>query len=222
MSDNKAPTQAKRKKLDWAASDAKQLMAQDMMDGLVPVYTEIKDKENLYNDMYLGRPEFEDWPWHAENFYSHIRSLQQTVARMKEVKVRDQETLLHDRKLHPLGATHYPDGRPLWKGSQAAECLLEDFNNNNHLNRTIKELKAARPGVYDESSEARISHQLDYLFQNTKQQFGQTPGQAKASKCSKLIHYKADMSCKDDMEPFVDRKPARKPRKKAAPTTKKK
>lgn len=43
-----------KKKLDWAASDAKQLMAQDMMDGLVPYLVEIKNKKKLYDDMYAG------------------------------------------------------------------------------------------------------------------------------------------------------------------------
>lgn len=108
-----------------------------------------------------GTPEFEDWPWDPANFYTRIRSLQQTIRRMKDAKVTDEEALLHDRKLHPLGATHYPDGRPIWKGSKAAESLEDDFKNDRHLNMTMKAFKATRP-EYENFSETRIWHRLDY------------------------------------------------------------
>lgn len=62
MDEEVEATAKSTKKLDWGASAAKQLMAQDMMDDLVPVWSEIQDKKKLYDDMYRGTPEFEDWP----------------------------------------------------------------------------------------------------------------------------------------------------------------
>ena len=49
---------AKKKKPNWGTCKAKQLMAQDMMDGIVPVDTEIVDVEKLFFELYANEPEF--------------------------------------------------------------------------------------------------------------------------------------------------------------------
>ncbi|KAL3901781.1 MAG: hypothetical protein SGARI_006020 [Bacillariaceae sp.] len=215
--------EAEPKKLDWAKSAAKAMMAQDMMDGLVPVKEEIRDKEKLYNDFYAGRPEFEDWPYERDAFYRRIRSLQKTIKNMMLTKNIDEEAFLHDRRLHPTpgttgGPTHYTNGTPLWQGSDAAEKLKDDFENGRHLNLTRAEFKASR-ACYQGFDESRITQRLDWHKQGTKE-FGQTPGQSKAKKRPKQPQYKPENSRKSEVNAYVDG-PAPPRKKRAKKTTKK-
>lgn len=220
--------EAAAKKLDWAASTAKQLMAQDMMDGLVPYKTEIKNKEKLYNDMYAGTPEFEDWPWDAGKFYTRIRSLQATIRKMMQCKSIDEAAFKHDRVLHPApntpgGPTHYPNGDRLWSGSEAATKLKEDFDNKRHVNLTRAEFKASRD-CYKDFDETRITQRLDYLRQNEKP-FGKTPGQDKKKKKAKrpkLPQYKPENSRTAEKDAYVDGPPPPRKKRKADNSKKKK
>lgn len=216
---------AEAPKLDWAKSTAKQLIAQDMMDGLVPYDVEVKDKEKLYNDMYAGTVEFADWPYEKDSFYRRFRSLQNTIRNMMHTKALDEVAFLHDRQLHPApgtagGPTHYSNGTPLWEGSAAATALKDDFENNRHVNLTRAEFKATRP-CYSEFDESRITQRLDWLKQGTKE-FGQTPGQNKSKKRPKLPPYKPEDGRKGTKEAFVDGEaPPKRARKKKRSTTKK-
>lgn len=211
-------------KLDWAASDAKAMMAQDMMDGLVPIHKEIVNKKKLFDDMYKDCEEFEDWPWDAGKYYTRIRSLQKTVREMMAAKELDEAALIHDRKIHPENSTtHYPNGKALWKGSTAAEKLKVDFDNNAHLGKSRAAFKASR-ACYAEFDESRITQRLDYLNQAGKE-FGKTPGQDKEEKVKKKKRpkqpqYKPDKSRTASVNPFVDG--AKPPRKKKKTTTTKK
>ena len=53
---------------EWINSDAKRLMVQDMMDGIVPVNERIKNYRKLYDELYAHQPEFEDFPFDTERY----------------------------------------------------------------------------------------------------------------------------------------------------------
>lgn len=172
-------------------------MAQDMMDGLVPVTEAIVDVEKLYYELYADEPEFVDWPW-TKLFVGRIKSLQKAVHRLQDAAKYDAAALAHDRLIHPT-PTHAPNGMVLWEGSDAAKWLDVDFAAGKHLLLSMAELKASRPS-YADFSQRRISKRLDQLKQNAKA-FGATPGQSKGKVLPKGIK---DRSRKQQLDPYVN------------------
>ena len=61
---------------DWGTSDAKHLMVQDMMDGLVPVNSKIVNTRKLFEEMYAHQPEFIDFPFDEDRYKARISRLQ--------------------------------------------------------------------------------------------------------------------------------------------------
>lgn len=100
MSSNAKSTAAKKKNrppvslngADWVTSDAKRLMAQDMMDGLVPV-DPTKDAAKLFEEMHAHQPEFADFPFDRERHKGRVSRLQKVARNMQWSAKCDKECL---------------------------------------------------------------------------------------------------------------------------------
>mmetsp|Transcript_6587 Transcript_6587/g.9625 ORF Transcript_6587/g.9625 Transcript_6587/m.9625 type:complete len:203 (-) Transcript_6587:60-668(-) len=172
----------KAKTVGWRYSEAKKLMAQDMIDGIVATDIAIKDIKKLYDQYYAGHPFFKDFPFDKELFKGRVSRLQHSVQRYKEYSKMDSEAFAKDRLVYPQ-KTHNVKGEPLWKGSEAAECLIEDMKNGLHLTMKPQELRETRE-CYKDFNKTRFSKRIDQMKQKAKP-FGATPGQTKSKKKKK-------------------------------------
>ena len=192
----------KAKALPWRSSEAKQIMVQDMMDGIVPVDVKIKDPEKLYRELYAHRVEFVDYPYN-KSVPSRISRLQATIHKMGSMARKDNADFLVDRARNPASCVGY-NGLLLWKGSYADQVLKMDMAAGKHLRMTPSELRAERPVDYQGFTVARIGQRIDQLKEKAKP-YGETPGQirSKAKKKSKqLPHGCKEKSRKDTMAPY--------------------
>ena len=187
----------RKKKPNWGTSEAKQLIAQDMMDGIVPVNTDIVDPQKLFFELYANEPEFEKWPW-CKLYVSRFKSLQKTVGRLQDAAKIDADGLLHDRALHPV-PTHASNGMILWEGSDAAHWLDVDMAANKHLEMKPELLFATRE-CYEPFGKKRFAQRIDQMKQKAKV-FGATPGQAKGTVLPKGNRHR---SRKNILDPFVN------------------
>jgi hypothetical protein len=164
---------------DWGTSDAKHLIIQDMLDGLVPVMENIRDISRLFNEMYAHQPEFANFPFDEERYKARIKCLQSLVKRLKWAANYDKECLAEARLLYPK-QSHGPTGKPLWRNSEAATKLDEDMANSLHLQMTPKELFETRE-CYKEFGKRRFSKRIDQKKEAAKP-YGMNPMQAAARK----------------------------------------
>ena len=162
------------KKPEWALSDAKRLLTQDMMDGLVPVDQQILSYKKLYQEFYEGTPEFTDFPW-DHNFSGRVKRLQRTVRLLGTAAQNDAVLLAHDRILHPPPGTHASNGLLLWEGSEADHWLRVDMTAGLHLVMTKTELFESRD-CYLPFGKTRFTKRIDQITEKGKE-FGATPGQ---------------------------------------------
>lgn len=169
-------------KKDWQYSDARKIMAQDMIDNVVPIDVKIQNTEDLYYELYAHLPAFKEWPYDRKTFDRRIASLQEIVTRLKWAAQCDRDALAHDRAMHPQ-PTHAPNGRLLWKGSEADRWLKVDMHSGLHLQMKPEQLRETRD-CYKEFSKRRFSKRIDQLKEKAKP-FGCTPGQASSKKKKK-------------------------------------
>ena len=164
---------------DWRTSDAKQLIVQDMLDGLVPYKEPIKDTNKLFHVMHAGRPEFKDFPCDEERHKTRFSRLQEVVRRLRWAALYDEVCLEEARELYPV-PTHGPTGVPLWEGSAADSRLEEDMAEGLHLQMKPKKLFATRP-EYKEFGLKRFTKRIDQKREAAKP-CGENPMQTAAKR----------------------------------------
>ena len=186
------------KAIPWISSDAKKLMTQDMMDGIIPVKEPIKDPQKLYNQLYADRPEFADYPYN-KNVPGRIKRLQATVDKIGDAAKKDLAAFKRDRAINPVSAVGY-NGRVLWKNSTAARMLLVDMAANKHKEMTPTQLCASRP-CYKPFGVVRLGQRIDQLTEK-KKAYGSTPGQMRSKKSKRLPHGDKEKSRKGVLDPY--------------------
>ena len=185
----------KAKKITWRSSEAKQIMAQDMMDGLIPVDEPIRNPERMYNTMYGDRPEFATFPYN-HNVPGRIARLQATVNKMGSVARSDSEAFLRDRARNPQSTPVGYNGRLLWKGHEADARLKEDIAAGKHLELLPSELCATYAG-YDAFGAERLGKRINQLVEKAKPY-----GAKKGQKNRKLPRGVPEKSRKDTHEGY--------------------
>ena len=136
-----------KQKKCWRTSNAKRLLVQDMMDGLVPVAERILSYKKLYEEFYADAPEFQEWPY-DHRFSARVRTLQNSVNLLGAAARDDATALAHDRLVHPEPGTHAENGLLLWANSEADCWLRVDINAEKHLEMTNEDLFASRQCYY--------------------------------------------------------------------------
>ena len=167
---------------DWASSDAKHLIVQDMMDGLVPYDQPIRNMRHLYDQMYAHQPEFRDFPYDNERYKARFSRIQVAVKRLKWAADYDEKALAAARLVYPQ-QTHGPTGKILWEGSEADKWLKVDMANNLHLQMKPGKLFETRE-CYKEFGKRRFSKRIDQLKEAAKP-YGLNPVQAAAKREAK-------------------------------------
>jgi hypothetical protein len=167
---------------DWVSSDAKKLLVQDMLDGLVPVNEKIKDIEKLFNELYAHQPEFRDFPFDKERYKTRIERLQTSVQCLQWGAQYDKDMLVEARKKFPK-PSYGPTGVINWQDSDADHFLELDMEAGKHLEMKPSELRDTRE-CYKHFSKKRFSKRIDQKREAAKP-YGMNPMQAAAKKQKK-------------------------------------
>ena len=67
----------------WISSDARKLMAQDILDGYIPLEGPV-DIEDLYNRLYSDHPLFTDFPFDKKRYADRLKTLRTQVYQFKK------------------------------------------------------------------------------------------------------------------------------------------
>jgi hypothetical protein len=169
---------------EWGKSKAKHLMAQDMLDGLVPTGERIRDIKKLFDELYAHQPEFADFPFDKIRYTSRISRLQTVVGRVTWASAYDEKLLAEAREVYPP-QTHGPTGTILWEGSEADTWLKIDMAASKHLLMKPKDLRETRP-CYKLFTVRRFSKRIDQLKTAAKP-YGVNPMQAAAKRAKKQL-----------------------------------
>ena len=105
---------------DWGASDAKNLIAQDLLDNIVPCAERIEDIKQLFDELYAHQPEFKDFPFDEPRYRARIERLQTVVRRLKWSANYDKQCLAEAQANYPQ-QMHGPTGTIPWANSEADE-----------------------------------------------------------------------------------------------------
>jgi len=127
---------------DWRNSTAKQLVAQDVIDGLIPLEGDI-DVLAIFNDLYADHSFFANFPFDETRYKSRFESIRKAVKRLQQWAQYDSEKITEDLTLHPPPATNIK-GELRWKGSEAESFLKEDMEQGIHLQLKPSEFRQTR------------------------------------------------------------------------------
>lgn len=173
---------------DWGASDAKQLIAQDMLDEIVPYKEKIKDPKALFDKLYSHQPEFADFPWDLDRYKARFGRIQTAVKRMKWSSDTDKKLLAEARALYGT-PTHYPTGKPVWRGSKAAAQLDQDLEDGLVEPNMEPSEVFDMHSCYKEFGLKRLGQRLDQLKEKAKP-YGENPMQTAAKRAKKEMKEK--------------------------------
>jgi len=163
----------------WRTSEAKQLMAQDIIDKLVPIEGVI-DSEELYNRMYVNQPEFKNFPFDKVRYDGRIDRLRAAIKRLKYWAVYDAAAVARDRALHPPPAVNIR-GQLRWNGSEAQKLLKIDIANGLHEQMAPRFLRMTKD-EYKEFELPVFRKHIDQTKQALKPFGRKTPGQINHNK----------------------------------------
>lgn len=142
-----------RKKKDkkdkaWSKSEAKELLAQDIIDGVIP-------EDMHWTDVFFYRPEYalSDYG----RFRDRLKSLRSQISDARVRASRDEEALAHDRKLFPVPAQNYRR-EPRWEGSAAESWLRIDVSEGKHKEQKPQILHVSRPAYLEFPLDAFRTH----------------------------------------------------------------
>jgi len=161
----------------WLTSDAKKVMAQCFIDGILPLDSEL-DSKDIYDSLFSNHASFADFPYDKELYDGRLTRLRDGVKARQDWAAYDAAALMKDRKKHPERMFN-SKGEPNWRGSEADTWLKIDMQAEKHLTMKPGKLWASRP-CYKVFTKERFSKRIDQMKQREKE-FDKTPGQAKSN-----------------------------------------
>ena len=150
----------------WIASDARKLMAQDIIDGFIPTEGKINSKE-IYDTLYRDHPFFANFPFDKVRYDNRLKTLRNQVGSFKRWADFDSKAIEHDLQIYP----HQNDirGEPRWEGSEAQALLIQDVANKVHVGKKPSELQMMEGReAYQQFSLKKFRKHLDQLQQDEK------------------------------------------------------
>ena len=169
-------------KAAWVSSEARKLIAQDIIDGHIPSFGEPFDTEEVFNRLYAGNAFFDDFPYDKERYKNRIVSLQTTIYTWGHWAKFDDEALMHDLALVGPPPERNIRGQLRWDGSAAQAQLKIDVDNKiDKQFETPKKFWKSNPVYYLHHDLTVFRKHIDQYKESVKE-YGQTPGQAKARK----------------------------------------
>ena len=137
--------------------------------------------QELWDEIWVGNPVFDDFPFCPKRYKDRIESLQEIVQRYHYWANFDDEALAKDLERHPPPARNLK-GQLRWEGSDAQRYLKEDIANEKHkyVGYTPRHFRTTRPCYMLIDLDVFRKH-IDQ-YKQARKEFGKTPGQAAAKK----------------------------------------
>lgn len=118
----------------WGKSEAKKLLAKDIIEGHVT-------EDMKWQDVFWYRPEYSTTTHHL--FSGRLKRLFKQISDAEKRAASDDAALAHDRALFPI-ASHNYRGELRWEGSAAQAWLKLDVRDGKHNQQKPKELYETR------------------------------------------------------------------------------
>jgi hypothetical protein len=127
---------------EWRTSKAKDLVAQDIIDGNIPLEGDINPEE-IFQRLYADNPLFSNFPFDKTRYKDRIERLRNAIGRLQHWAAFDSEKVLEDI------AKHTPHNKNIrgelrWDGSEAQQLLKQDVEQGRHLQLKPRELRETR------------------------------------------------------------------------------
>lgn len=131
------PQKKKENKEDkaWRKSEAKRLLAKDIIDGTIP-------EDMAWTEVHNWRPEYALSSYTL--FASRLRNLCAQISAAKARAERDEQGLATDRLSFPV-SLYDSNGSLRWDGSAAQAWLVKDMEAGMHTEMKPRQLYQSRP-----------------------------------------------------------------------------
>jgi len=167
----------------WRTSDAKKVVAQAFIDGIIPLELKpdtLLDTKDIFDSLFKDHPDFKDFPYEKDAYDGRFERIRSAIHQRLEWADLDSAALKKDRRVHPE-RKYNSKGEINWKGSEADFWLKHDVMEEGlHHKMKPQALRASRP-CYQLFSKKRFSKRINQMLENDKD-FGETPGQSKTKK----------------------------------------
>jgi hypothetical protein len=142
--------------IDWKASSAKQIILDDLENGVLPVNEEDCSAEDAWT-LYSKMAEFVPvvFSQFKERLRDHRKQCRQQITRAD----RESEMLAHDRQLFPRQMENHR-GEPVFDLSAAKMLLRADVREGKHLTMTPSQLQQTRPAAYGPFDPRKFKHRI--------------------------------------------------------------
>ena len=129
---------------DWMTSKAKQLIAQDIIDGEIPLEGNIDVEKIFYGELgYHHHKYFKNFPFDKTRYKDRIERLREAIKRLQHWAAYDAAKIEEDRIKHPPKEKNIR-GELRWDGSEAQALLKLDMDQGRHLQMRPKEFRETR------------------------------------------------------------------------------
>lgn len=164
--DGKERPPASLNKAVWRYSKAKDKIAQDIIDGLIPRSGPI-DVTKLFYELYEDNPLFKDFPFDKDRYQTRIKTIREAIDRRYDWAKQDHTSIQNDNALHPKKATNVR-GEKRWDGSDAQRLLKIDMEAGIHEQMSPQELHNSRPEYYEDFSLKVFRKHIEQAKQSAK------------------------------------------------------
>lgn len=145
LRDAKALLDAEKEPDKWGKSKARQLLYDDLMDGLVPL--DPKDKSMSIEDIYCMRIEYAQY--HFDDFEGRLDGVRKIIQDLNVRAEIDRNAFDNYVSSHEVSIFAH-GGYIQWQGSDAQKLLQEDIKNKKHLTMKKFDLWSSRVEYYKE------------------------------------------------------------------------
>ena len=160
----------------WRYSEARDQLAQDLIDGIIPMEGPF-DSKDIFDNLWADLPAFKQFPYDKQRYDDRITSMRRQVSSAQFRAAADHVALLNDRKVCPRKTTN-SKGKPIWNGSEAQAKLRNEVSLGLHKTfRRPKQMWSSSP-LYKAFDLQVFRKQLDYEKEKLKP-FDKRPGQCK-------------------------------------------
>lgn len=150
----------------WGDSNAKKLMAQDLIDGFIPLEGPVNTEE-LFNRLYADHPFFDNFPFDKTRYDARLRTLRTQVVNFKKWADYDAKAILEDFKVYPPDRVNVR-GELRFDGSEAQALLKADVANKLYETMKPKELWQSREEYHTKFSLKKFRKHLDQMKESEK------------------------------------------------------
>ena len=129
--------------IDWWNSKAKEMVLEDLIEGIVPLTDEECMAEEAWEVWYKNMAEFVRENVLFEQFKDRFKDHHKQISSKKIKSHKEMQAFLHHRSLHPE-KTHNEKGEPLYDVHPAKPLLQDDVQMKKHKAMTPTDLQASR------------------------------------------------------------------------------